>query len=122
MGSDVSKLPQPDRLHWWVLNRVFHAEPSSIVPMRDIEEMWAKLCDGGTTMDRDCLRRALKILHLRAFSDRKLTRLYRVFDTDGQGYIDFDQFLVFITHHGRDPNVSSLAVRPDQLNCADTLC
>ena len=108
MGSDASKLPQPDRLHWWVMNRVFHADSNAIAPMKDIEEMWRRLCDGGVLMDKDCLRRALKMLHLRAFSDRKLTKLLRAFDVNNDGYIDFDEFLLFVVDHRRDPEVCQL--------------
>jgi endonuclease/exonuclease/phosphatase family metal-dependent hydrolase len=94
------------------MNRVFHTEPDAIVPVKDIEEMWRLLCDGGETMDKDCMRRALKTLHLRAFSDRKLAKLLQAFDVNRDGVVDFDEFLLFVVHPHRNllvPGITRIA-------------
>mmetsp|Transcript_15641 Transcript_15641/g.21933 ORF Transcript_15641/g.21933 Transcript_15641/m.21933 type:complete len:146 (-) Transcript_15641:264-701(-) len=79
------------------LNRGRSADPLSEDQIKEYKEAWKLFdLDGDGSISRDELRKLMKSTG-QAYTEEELTRIIEEADEDGNGEIDFDEFLTIMT-------------------------
>jgi predicted protein tyrosine phosphatase len=96
-----------------VLARVFSAKQDDELTGAAIQTAFRGLCNNPRGMDKRALQSALKSLGVGAVSDKLLRELFVILDRNGDDFISFDDFMLYIalfgTSDSKFPPVSFIA-------------